>query len=123
MSDLDSGWAGDLSSSAAGDVVTVSLPTLGTERVVRRLLTNPGAYVWHPEYGAGLARFVGQPIDVASIQATVRSQMLLEPAVASQPEPVVIVQADPGGTLFVQVRYADADTLTAQSLNIQVPGS
>jgi phage baseplate assembly protein W len=78
--------------------------------------------VWHPEYGAGLARFVGQPIDAASIQAIIRSQMLLEAAVAVQPEPVVIVRSDAGGTLFVQVRYADAETAAVQSLNIQVPG-
>ncbi len=122
MSDLDSGWTGDLSTTATGDLLTVSLPALGTERVIRRLLTNPGAYIWHPEYGAGLARFVGQPIDSASIEALIRSQMLLEPAVAALPEPVVIVQSDPGGTLFVQVRYADANTATVQSLNIQVPG-
>jgi phage baseplate assembly protein W len=111
-----------LAATVTGDLLTVSLPALGTERVIRRLLTNPGAYIWHPDYGAGLARFVGQPIDTASIQALIRSQMLLEPAVAVLPEPVVVVQSDPGGTLFVQVRYADADTATVQSLNIQVPG-
>ncbi len=122
MSDLESGWTGDLAATVTGDLLTVSLPALGTERVIRRLLTNPGAYIWHPDYGAGLARFVGQPIDTASIQALIRSQMLLEPAVAVLPEPVVVVQSDPGGTLFVQVRYADADTATVQSLNIQVPG-
>lgn len=122
MSDLLLEWASDVSTSATGDLVTVALPALGTERVLRRLLTNPGDYIWHPEYGAGLGSFVGQPIDVASMQALIRSQMLLEPAVAVQPEPVVIVQSDPTGTLFVQVRYADADTAEVVSVNIQVPG-
>ena len=122
MSDLHLDWAGDLASSETGDLVTVEQPALGTERVLRRLLTNPGAYVWHPTYGAGLARFVGQPIDVAGVQALIRSQMLLEPAVAADPEPVVTVQADVAGTLFVQVRYADAETATAQTVNIQIPG-
>ena len=108
MADLQMSWTGDLSSSPTGDLATVSGPEMGTERVLRRLLTNPGDYIWHPEYGAGLARFVGQPIDVAGIQALIRAQMRLEPAVAEVPEPVIQVQSDPGGSLSVQIRYADA---------------
>ena len=50
-----------------------------------------------------------------------RSQMLLEPAVARDPEPLVVVHSDPGGSLFLQVRYADADTAEARTLSIQVP--
>ena len=121
MVDLQLDWGGDLVSSETGDIVTVGTPSLGTERVLRRLLTTPGAYIWHPSYGAGLARFVGQPVDVAEVQALIRSQMRLEAAVAADPEPVVAVQLDPSGSLFVQVRYADADTAEALTLNIQVP--
>ena len=121
VSDLHLDWAGDLASSETGDLVTVGQPALGTERVLRRLLTNPGSYVWHPTYGAGLARFVGQPIDVAGVQALIRSQMLLESAVAADPEPVVTVQSDVGGSLFVQVRYADAATAASQTVNIELP--
>lgn len=102
-------------------MVAVGVPALGTERVLRRLLTNPGSYIWQPGYGAGLARFVGQPVDPAGIEALIRSQMLLEPAVAVDPPPIVSVQSDPGGSLFVQVRYADADTAEPLMLNIQVP--
>lgn len=120
MSDLHLDWGGDLASSETGDLAVVGRPALGTERVLRRLLTNPGAYVWHPTYGAGLSRFVGQPIDVAGVQALIRSQMLLEPAVAREPEPVVTVQSDVGGTLFVQVRYADADTAVAQTVGFEL---
>ena len=121
MSDLHSDWAGDLASSETGDLITVSRPSLGTERVLRRLLTNPGAYLWHPGYGAGLARFVGQPVVAAEIQALIRSQMLLETAVARDPEPVITVQPDSGGSLFVQIRYADADTAQSQTLTIELP--
>lgn len=121
MSDLHMEWAGDVASSETGDIAAVGRPTLGTERVVRRLLTNPGAYIWHPSYGAGLARFVGQPVDVAGIEALIRSQMLLEAAVARDPEPVVTVSVDPAGSLFVQVRYADADTAQDRILNIELP--
>jgi len=123
MVDLDVGWAGDLETSPTGDLATVSGPALGTERVLRRLLTNPGDYVWHPEYGAGLAQYVGQPADPAAIKALILSQMSMEAAVATTPEPVIAVQSDPDGSLSVEIRYADADTATPQSLTINVPGS
>lgn len=121
MVDLDLGWTGDLSISVAGDLSTVGGPALGTERVLRRLLTNAGDYIWHPQYGAGLAQFVGMPADPAGIQALIRSQMAMELAVAVVPEPVITVQSDPGGSLTVQIRYADAETTEAQTLNIDLP--
>jgi len=120
LADLHQGWAGDLFVGPTGDFVTVTGPALGTERVLRRLLTNPGDYVWQPGYGAGLARFVGEPADAAAIQAVIRMQMLLELAVARVPEPVIDVQSDPGGTLSVQIRYADADTAEARTLSIEM---
>ena len=121
MSDAQLGWGGDLGSSETGDIVVVGRPELGTERVLRRLLTNPGTYIWHPEYGAGLGQLVGQPVDVVGVQALIRSQMRLEAAVARSPEPVVAVQADPTGSLSVQVRYADADTSESRTLNFELP--
>ena len=121
MSDAQLGWGGDLGSSETGDIVVVGRPELGTERVLQRLLTNPGTYIWHPEYGAGLGQLVGQPVDVVGVQALIRSQMRLEAAVARSPEPVVAVQADPTGSLSVQVRYADADTSESRTLNFELP--
>ena len=48
--------------------------------------------------------------------------MLREAAVASDPGPVIDVQSDPGGSLSVQVRYADAATAEAQTLSLQALG-
>lgn len=121
MSDAHHAWGGDLSVSPTGDLQTVTGPALGTERVLRRLLTNPGDDLWQPGYGAGLARFVGQPADPPAICALVRQQMLREAAVAPDPDPVIDVQSDPGGILFIQVRYADAATAEARTLSLQIP--
>ena len=123
MSDIHLPWGGDLELSPTGGLTTVTRPELGTERVLRRLLTNPGAYPWHPEYGAGLASYVGEPIDANGVRALILEQMRLEAAVAQDPEPIVTVQSDTAGSLFVQVRYADADTADALTLNIELPGS
>ena len=32
--------------SSSGDISVVSGPLLGQQRVLRRLLTNPGDYIW-----------------------------------------------------------------------------
>lgn len=122
MPDLDMSWSGDLSVTPTGDLATVDGPALGTERVLRRLMTNPGDYIWNADYGAGLAQYIGQPIDPAGIQALILSQMQLESAVAAVPEPIVAVQSSPTGQLFTQIRYADATTSQSAALAINLPG-
>jgi phage baseplate assembly protein W len=123
MPDLDMSWSGDLSLTPTGDLATVDGPALGTERVLRRLMTNLGDYIWNPTYGAGLGQYVGQPIDPAAIQALILSQMQLESAVASVPEPIILVQSDPTGQLYTQIRYADATTAQATALTVNLPGT
>ncbi len=122
MADISMVWSGDLLISPTGDLATVSGLELGTQRVLRRLQTNPRDYIWNPEYGAGLAQFIGRPIDPAGIEALIRDQMTLEAAVATTPEPAIAVQSDVGGKLYAQIRYVDTDTASAAALTINVPG-
>jgi hypothetical protein len=62
----------DLLVDATGDIATSDGSQLGQERVLRRLFTNPGAYIWHLQYGAGLARFLGRPMAAARIRAVIQ---------------------------------------------------
>ena len=55
MPDINHLWGNDLAFSATGDLATADVPTLTQQRVLRRLLTNPGDYIWELDYGAGLA--------------------------------------------------------------------
>jgi len=120
MPDLSHEFGDDILVAAGGDLALAEGMALGRQRVLRRLLTNPGDYIWHPEYGAGLARFVGQPAQAARIRAVVRSQIFREPAVARSPEPVVDVREDGTGRVFVSIRYADADSGETQSLGFPI---
>ena len=95
-------------------------PVEGQQRVLRRLLTNAQEYIWNLEYGAGLARFVGSPAGASNIRAVVRSQMFKEAAVARIPEPVIDVQADSSGTVYVHIRYADAVTGSTEILSFTI---
>lgn len=123
MGDLSLIWGADLTASATGDIAAVS-GTIGTQqRVIRRLLTNPGDYIWQLNYGAGLARFVGQPANVHYIKAIVRSQVFKEAAVARSPEPIIDVQISPAGnsgTIYVRIQYADALSGGTQTLSFSV---
>ena len=120
MPDLSHEFGADLVVGSTGDIALAEGAALGRQRVLRRLLTNPGDYIWQPEYGAGLGRFVGAPAAPERIRAVVRSQIFRERAVARSPEPVVEVRADEAGRVFVAIRYADADSGETQTLNFRV---
>ncbi|MCW3477645.1 hypothetical protein [Limobrevibacterium gyesilva] len=120
MADAWHQFGADLVVGATGDLAAADGPVLGQQRVLRRLLTNPGDYIWAPAYGAGLARFVGSPASAAQIRAVVRSQIFKEAAVARAPEPVIDVERDTAGTVYVHIRYADAASGATQVLSFSV---
>jgi hypothetical protein len=117
MPDISHLWGNDIALSATGDIAMVDAPALTQQRVLRRLLTNPGDYIWALDYGAGLANYVGLPGAAAAISAAIRGQIFKEAAVAQTPEPVIDLQTDPTGSIYVHVRYADAATATTQTLS------
>jgi phage baseplate assembly protein W len=127
MTDLSHQWGSDLIVGPTGDLATVTGAALGQQRVLRRLLTSPGDYIWQPDYGAGLAQFIGSPTDAAQIRAVVRSQIFQEAAVAQSPEPVIDVQVGPSGAggignVYVHIRYVDAESQSTQTLSLSVGG-
>ena len=108
-------FGGDLSVSAAGDLLLASGDTYTRQRILRRLLTNPGDYIWHPTYGAGLRQLVGQDTNIMQIQQIVRSQIFAEASVAQSPAPVVYATQDATGNVTVSISYHDAATGTQQA--------
>lgn len=122
MADAFHQYGGDLVLGPTGDLAVADTTLLGQQRVLRRLLTNPGDYLWAPGYGAGLAKMVGQPASAARIRSVIRSQIFQEAAVARQPEPAIGVQVLPDGTVTAQVRYADSSSGQTQVLSFAVGG-
>lgn len=119
MADIFHQFGADLAISPTGDLATATGATLTQQRVLRRLLTNSGDYIWNLDYGAGLARFVGQPASATRIAAVIRSQIFKEASVARTPEPLIDVQSGSSGTVTVHIRYADASTGETQLLSFQ----
>ncbi len=131
MSDLFHYIGNDLSLSATGDFLKVDGTVQGQQRVLRRLLTNPatfdsngnvivpGDYIFHPNYGAGLPRMVGNTVDIKKITAVIRGQIFLEKCVSRNPEPVITVTAITGG-VSVYIHYNDAITGKPVALSFNV---
>jgi phage baseplate assembly protein W len=122
MPDVSQLWGDDLSLNPTGDLGLASGSALGQQRVLRRLLTNQGEYIWQPTYGAGLAQFIGGPINALQIRAVIRSQIFKESSVARNPEPVIDVVSSGDGTVYVHVRYVDSASGQTQTLSFSVSG-
>ncbi len=122
MADIWHQFGADLQAGVTGDLAGADGALLGQQRVLRRLLTNPGDYLWQPLYGAGLARFVGAPVDPARIRGVIRGQIFREAAVARSPEPQIDVQAAGDGSVYVTIRYTDAPSGGTQTLRFSIGG-
>ncbi len=120
MADISHLWSGDLGVGATGDLATSDDVSLVQQRVLRRLLTNQGDYIWQLTYGAGLAGMIGSPQQIAATKAVIRSQIFNEPRVATNPEPVIDVTADQAGGVQVNITYVDAQTGLTQALSFPV---
>lgn len=123
MVDLSHQWAGDLIVSSSGDIGVCDGTAKTTQRVYRRLLTNPGDYLWNLSYGAGLASYVGSPMDDQAVESVIRNQLELEPTVASAPAPVVATQVTDAanGFVMVSIGYAAADSGFVNQLSLKLP--
>jgi hypothetical protein len=120
MTDLSQNFGGDLSLSASGDLALANGTQVVEQRVIRRLLTNAGDYIWQLAYGAGLREQVGQNTNLTVIQNIVRSQIFAEADVAQVPAPTITASRDATGNVSLTIQYVDASSGTLQILNFQV---
>ena len=117
--DLAHVFSGDLATAATGDLLPAAGVDRANQRILRRLLTNPGDYLWHPDYGAGLPARIGSTFDAAEMEGLIRAQMFLEEAVAHDSEPEITLTPIPDG-VRVAIRYTLAETQTPAALSFTV---
>lgn len=130
MADIFHYYGNDLALSATGDLLVADESTTTQQRLLRRLLTNPavdqgdgtrlpGDYLYHPDYGAGIPKYIGELAQPDVIQGHIMDQVALEATVAAAPAPVVTVSPITDG-LTATIAYTEADSQTPQVLNFDV---
>lgn len=108
--DLDLNWGGIMGLSPTGDIAIANGTVYGQQRVLRRLLTNDGDYLWHLDYGAGLPQMVGEVVNVGEMTGIIQEQMYLEDCVDQENQPSVAVTNQNDGSVFVEILYTDSNT-------------
>lgn len=120
MADLAHYFGNDLSLSATGDLSTAIDPIVTTQRIIRRILTAPGGYIWNPKYGGGLPSQIGSPTNLIAVQNAIRAQIFQEASVAKLPDPTVALTGNPNGTFIATIIYTDLNSGQPQTLTVPV---
>jgi phage baseplate assembly protein W len=121
--DLSLLWGTDLEVGPTGDLALATATQAGQQRVLRRLLTNSGDYIWQPGYGAGLASFIGSPASEPQITAAIRGQIFLETTIATTPAPAIDITANLSGqfnAIAVSIQYTEANHGQIQNVNFTI---
>lgn len=120
LADLLQYWGNDLQLGPTGDVAPAFRSDRTSQRIIRRLLTNPGGgdYPWEPGYGAGLPAKIGQNLDLGHLTALIIGQIALEPSVARNPAPQVNLTPFAGGVSITVLYYDQAGQGTPLSFSL-----
>jgi len=119
MPDTNHLWGEDLTISASGDIAIVDGDAMTTQRILRRLMTAQGDYIWNLNYGGGVPRRVGNVADIPLINSVIRSQVALEAAVARTPAPVITVTPILNG-VSVYIKFWSASTGQEKTLSFNI---
>ncbi|MCQ8279852.1 phage tail protein [Acetobacteraceae bacterium KSS8] len=120
MADAAHWFGADLATNATGDIALALNDIEVQQRIVRRLATNQGDYIWQSAYGAGLPAMIGDPVSESQIQGIVTEQMQMEAGV-DQTQPIGIdVTSDGLGDVGITISYTDA--ATGAETTVTVPG-
>lgn len=94
------------------------------QRIIRRLLTTPGEWLPFPRYGAGLRRYVNEPLTSSiafQIKADCLAQIVEEPDVVTLPAPQVNLQRIPDGIVVTIQLFTQALQPVSFSFNPNSP--
>lgn len=95
------------------------------QRLIRRLLTNPGEWLPFPFYGGGLRAFVNEPLSsrlAFQIKSICIAQVMEEPDVAALPAPVITLKKPFADALIVTIQlYTQALQPVSFSFNPNAP--
>jgi nucleoid-associated protein YgaU len=114
-------WVGDdIALDNHNDLATADSGAKAKQRILRRLLTNPGSYKWHPAYGAGVLQHVGDTDrNLKAIEGLIISQVHMGQGVAQTP-PATVTFDISGDTVTANIQYTDQESNSRQFISFTV---
>ena len=120
MADVAHVMGQDLQLGSTGDLTVVDGDMETQQRILHRLLTSMGTYIWQLSYGAGLPALVGSVASRQQIAAIIRAQMAYEASVASSPEPQVVLTSGTITEVSATITYPDSISGRLQTLTLPI---
>ena len=120
MADVAHIIGGDLQLGPTGDLALVAGDEETQQRVLHRLLTSAGTYIWQLEYGAGLPGLIGSVVSQQQVAAIIRAQLGFEAAVAADPEPEVSLSGGLLGAVSATISYTSSASTNNQVLILPI---
>lgn len=120
MADVAHIIGGDLQLGPTGDLALVAGDEETQQRVLHRLLTSAGTYIWQLEYGAGLPGLIGSVVSQQQVAAIIRAQLGFEAAVAADPEPEVSLSGGLLGAVSATISYTSSVSTNNQVLILPI---
>jgi hypothetical protein len=125
MLTLRCSWGGDLIVAANGDIAASPATDAISEKLIRRLLTNPGDYFWSPTFGGGLGAQVGGVATPEMLQAIIQVQLAQENEVLRYPVPTIEVSRpspNPNGLFLSNITFQTSSANGVNSLSFVTAG-
>lgn len=120
MADVAHIIGGDLQLGPTGDLALVAGDEETQQRVLHRLLTSAGTYIWQLEYGAGLPGLIGSVVSQQQVAAIIRAQLGFEASVAADPEPEVSLSGGLLGAVSATISYTSSVSTNNQVLILPI---
>ncbi|GBQ88275.1 phage tail protein [Asaia krungthepensis] len=112
----------DFRLDAEGNLLEADQAMATRQSILRRLCTNPPAYLWHSDYGAGLPARIGMPVAELALQGMITAQLALETGINHDREVAVDLSTSSPGSYRCIIAYTALSSETVQSLAIQQDG-
>lgn len=115
-------YGSDWQLSSNNDLLKTYHPEEGSQRLIRRILTVPGQYVWHPDYGVGAGQYIGNGLsdrDLNRLKALIIAQIYQESFVGRTPPAEINLTRQDRGLLCV-IKYYDIVIEDYQVVNFTI---
>jgi len=120
MGDLNHFWSSDIEVSGSGDASFVDGSTESQQLIIRDICTNPGDYIWHPEYGCGAGAYVGETANkLKELKAKILFRLAAYPEILRSPVPEVTISPD-DTKINIKIKYQEAESQKWAILNFDV---